>query len=85
MAYEALNGYTNDVITGQVNATYDFTKDLSFFVRSGVITNNALSTFKTPKSYIYYGSAEFDGNYSERRTNNFQIVTDAFLLIRKHS
>lgn len=83
LAYEALNGYTNDVITGQVNATYDFTKDLSFFVRSGIITNNSLSTLKTPKSYIYYGGAEFDGNYSERRRNNFQIVSDALLTYKK--
>jgi len=83
LAYEALNGYNNDVITGQVNATYDFTKDLSFYIRSGVITNNALSTLKTPKSYIYYGGGEFDGNYSERRQNNFQIVTDALLTYKK--
>ena len=62
MAYEALNGYTM-MYYRQVNATYDFTKDLSFYVRSGVITNNALSTLKTPKSYIYYGNGEFDGNY----------------------
>ncbi len=83
LAYEALNGYDNDVITGQVNATYDFTKDLSLFVRSGIITNSALSTLKTPKSYIYYGGAEFDGNYSERRSNNFQIVTDALLTYKR--
>ena len=83
LAYESLNGYDNDVITGQVNATYDITKGLSFFVRSGIITNNALSTLKTPKSYIYYGGAEFDGNYSERRRNNFQIVTDALLTYNK--
>jgi len=83
LAYEALNGYDNDVVTGQVNATYNFTKDLSLFVRSGIITNNALSTLKTPKSYIYYGGGEFDGNYSERRQNNFQIVTDALLTYKK--
>ncbi len=83
IANEALNGYSNDVITGQVNATYDFSKSLSFFVRSGVITNNAFSTLKTPKSYIYYGNGEFDGNYSERRTNNFQIVTDAFFTYKQ--
>jgi len=83
VANEALNGYNNDVITGQVSATYDFTKDLSFFVRSGVITNNALSTLKTPKSYIYYGNGEFDGNYSERRQDNFQIVSDALLTYKK--
>jgi TonB-linked SusC/RagA family outer membrane protein len=83
LAYETLNGYKNDVITGQVNATYDITKDLSFFVRSGIITNNALSTLKTPKSYIYYGGGELDGNYSERRLNNFQIVTDALFTYKK--
>ncbi|MGZ8536916.1 MAG: SusC/RagA family TonB-linked outer membrane protein [Flavisolibacter sp.] len=83
LANEALNGYTNDVITGQVNGTYDFTKDLSLFVRSGIITNNTLSDLKTPKSYIYYGGAEFDGNYSERRRSNFQIVTDALLTYKK--
>jgi hypothetical protein len=83
IAYEALNGYNNDVITGQVNGTYEFTKELSLYVRSGIITNNAMSTLKTPKSYIYYGGGEFDGNYSERRTNHFQIVTDALLTYKK--
>lgn len=83
LAYEALNGYTNDVVTAQLNATYDITKDLSFFIRSGVITNNAFSALKTPKSYVYYGNGELDGNYSERRTNNFQIVTDALLTYKK--
>lgn len=82
VAYEALNGYTNDVITGQVNATYDFTSDLSLFVRSGIITNNALSTVKTPKSYIYYVN-EFDGDYEEDRYSNFQVVTDALLTYKK--
>jgi TonB-linked SusC/RagA family outer membrane protein len=77
LAYEALNGYNNDVITGQLNANYEFTKNLSFYVRSGIITNFALSTLKTPKSYVYYGNTELDGNYSERRNSNFQIVTDA--------
>lgn len=79
IAYEALNGYNNDVITGQLNATYDFTKNFSAFVRSGIITNFQLSSLRTPKSYIYYGGAEFDGNYNERRQNNFQIVNDALL------
>ena len=42
-----------------------------------------MSTLKTPKSYIYYGNAELDGNYSERRTENFQIVTDALLTYKR--
>jgi len=83
LAYEALNGYNNDVVTGQVNATYDITKDLQFFVRSGIITNNALSTLQTPKSYVYYGNGDLDGNYYERRQSNFQIVTDALLTYKK--
>jgi TonB-linked SusC/RagA family outer membrane protein len=83
LANEALNGYDNDVLTGQLNATYDFTKDLSLFVRSGIITNQSLSTLKTPKSYIYYGNGEFDGNYGEKRQSNFQIVSDALLTYKK--
>ncbi|MEI9947000.1 MAG: SusC/RagA family TonB-linked outer membrane protein [Chitinophagaceae bacterium] len=83
LAHETLNGYTNDVITGQLNATYDLTKDLSFFIRSGIITNNAFSSLKTPKSYVFYGNTEFDGNYSERKSSNFQIVTDALLTYKK--
>lgn len=84
VANEALNGYDNDVLTGQLNATYDFTKDLSLYVRSGIITNNAMSTLQTPKSYVYYGNGELDGNYSERRVTNFQIVTDALLTYKKN-
>ena len=83
LAYEELNGYTNDVVTAQVSGTYNFTNDLTLFVRSGIITNNSLATLKTPKSYIYYGDGEFEGNYSERRKNNFQIVTDALLTYNK--
>lgn len=79
LAYEALNGYNNDVVTGQLNATYDITSNLSFFVRSGVITNFANSNLRTPKSYIYYGGSEFNGNFSEKRQSNFQIVSDALL------
>ena len=83
IANEELNGYTNDVITAQVNGTYNFTNDLTLFIRSGVITNNSLGTLQTPKSYISYGGGEFDGNYSERRKSNFQIVTDALLTYNK--
>ena len=83
VAHENLNAYTNDVITGQVTGTYNFTDELSLLVRSGIITNNSLSTLETPKSYIYYGNGDLDGNYSETRKNNFQIVTDALLTYNK--
>jgi hypothetical protein len=84
LAHEALNGYDNNVVTAQANATYDITKDLSFFVRSGIITNGALSTLQTPKSYVYYGNGDLDGNYYEKRQSNFQIVTDALLTYKRH-
>jgi len=83
LAHEALNGYDNGVVTAQANATYDITKDLSFFVRSGIITNGALSTLQTPKSYVYYGNGDLDGNYYEKRQSNFQIVTDALLTYKR--
>ncbi|MFT3682095.1 MAG: SusC/RagA family TonB-linked outer membrane protein [Ferruginibacter sp.] len=83
LAYEALNGYTNDVVTGQLNATYDFNKDLSFLVRSGIITNSSMETLNTPKSYVYYGNAGFNGDYWQKRSNNFQVVTDALLTYKK--
>lgn len=83
LANEALNGYTNDVITGQLNFTYDITKELSLFARSGIITNSSLSNQNTPRSYIYYGSGEFDGNYRESGKRNFQIVNDLLLTYKK--
>ncbi|WP_338875298.1 SusC/RagA family TonB-linked outer membrane protein [Spirosoma sp. SC4-14] len=84
IAYEATNAYTNNVLTGQVNGTYDITPNLSAFVRSGVITNTSADAIKTPYSYIYYGNGEFRGNYQENRRNNFQIVTDALLTYKKN-
>ena len=83
LANEQLNGYNNDVITGQVNGTWDIAKGLSFYIRSGVITNNSTSRVETPKSYIWYGNADFEGNFGETRQNHFQIVTDALLTYKK--
>jgi TonB-linked SusC/RagA family outer membrane protein len=83
IANEALNGYTNDVINGQVNATYDFSKSLSLFARSGIITNNSLSAVKTPWSYVYYGSGLLSGQYQETRKKNLQIVSDVLLTYKK--
>ncbi|HEV7621088.1 MAG TPA: TonB-dependent receptor plug domain-containing protein, partial [Flavisolibacter sp.] len=79
LANEALNGYTNDVITGQLNATYEFSKKLSLFARTGLITNTAQSNIKTPWSYVYYGNGLLNGQYEETNTNNIQIVSDLLL------
>lgn len=83
IANEALNGYTNDVITGQLNGTYDFSKSLSLLVRSGIITNSSLSAVKTPWSYVYYGSGLLSGQYQEKRIKNLQIVSDVLLTYKK--
>ena len=83
IANEALNGYTNDVITGQVNATYDFSKSLSLFARTGIITNNSLSAVKTPWSYVYYGNGLLSGQYEENRKKNLQLVSDVLLTYKK--
>ena len=52
-----LSNYTNNVIVTQVNATYDFSKDLQLLLRTGATTNNASSDVKTPYSYINYGTS----------------------------
>lgn len=84
LANEYLKGYTNDVIVGQVNATYDFTKDLQLLVRTGATTNNAGSEIKTPYSYINYGtSAAPKGNYSVSNRSNLLIVSDVLLTYKK--
>jgi TonB-linked SusC/RagA family outer membrane protein len=83
VANEALNGYTNDVVTAQLNANYEFSKDLTLFARSGIITNNAQSKIETPWSYIYYGNGLLNGQYQEIRRNNFQIVSDLLLTYKK--
>lgn len=84
LANEYLRGYNNDVIVGQANATYDFTKDLQLLVRSGITTNNAFGDTKTPYSFINYGTdAAPLGNYSQTNSSNFLIVSDIMLTYKK--
>lgn len=84
LANEYLKGYNNDVIVAQLNATYDFTKDLQLMVRSGATTNSVTADVKIPYSYINYGtSAAPRGNYSVRNNNNLLITTEALLTYKK--
>jgi TonB-linked SusC/RagA family outer membrane protein len=84
LANEYIKKYTNDVILGNVNLTWDFTKDLKFLVRSGITTNNVFTDRKTPYSFIYYGTGASPlGNYSLEKENNFQIISDAMLTYNK--
>ncbi len=84
LANEYLKSWTSNVIVGQANVTYDFTKDLKFMVRSGITTNNTFTDRKTPYSFIYYsnGASPF-GNYWLRRDETFQIISDALLTYNK--
>jgi TonB-linked SusC/RagA family outer membrane protein len=84
LANEYLKGYNNDVIVAQLNATYDFTKDLQLMVRTGATTNSVVADTKIPYSYINYGvDAAPRGNYNIRNSNNLLITTEALLTYKK--
>ena len=84
LANEYLKKYTNDVILGNDNLTWDLTKDLKFLVRSGITTNTIFTDRKTPYSFIYYGTGASPlGNYSIEKENNFQVISDAMLTYNK--
>ena len=82
LAHEYLRGYTNDVVVSQVNATYEFSKNLTLQARTGINYNDAFSDFKTPYSFINYTAAPF-GAYDLIQKNNFQVVSDVLLTYKK--
>lgn len=81
-AYENLQGYYKDVNYGQITLTYDFTKNLSLKVRSGVNWYGLMSELETPKSMILY-SDPTDGNYEMETEKNFNLNTDVYLEYNK--
>lgn len=84
LAYERLRNYNADVIQAQANATYDFSSDLSFMVRTGASVNNNTRTVKTPWSFINYGNSKAPfGNFEARKRNQLRVVTDALLTYKK--
>lgn len=84
LANEYVKKYTNDMVTGQANLTWDFTDNLKFLVRSGVTNSNVSSDRKTPYSFIYYGAgASPQGNYSLSEEHTFWVTTDALLTYNK--
>ncbi len=82
LSKEYLRGYTNEVVVAQASLNYDISKNLTFFLRSGGTSNNAISDLKTPYSFIDYTAAPY-GQYSLGRNNNLTIVTDAILTYKK--
>jgi TonB-linked SusC/RagA family outer membrane protein len=84
LAHERLRGYYRDVLVGQVSGVYDFSKEFSLLVRSGINLTNTTSDIKTPWSFINYGSSKAPfGNYDITKADQFRIVTDAILTYKK--
>jgi hypothetical protein len=75
LSNEYLRGYTNAVVVGQANLTYDISKDLKVFVRSGLTENNAFSDLKTPYSFIDYTAIPY-GQYSVSSKSNLIFFFD---------
>ena len=80
MSQEYLRSYNTDVVTTQVNATYSFTKNLSFLVRTGATINNVSQDLKIPYSFIDYGTSKAPfGQYYINNLGSLRIVSDALL------
>jgi TonB-linked SusC/RagA family outer membrane protein len=85
LANEYLKSYTNDVVTGQANISYDISKGLQFIARSGITNSNIFEDRKTPYTFIYYGrGASPQGNYSVGTNGRFQVISDVLLTWNKN-
>ena len=82
-AYENPQGYYKDVNYGQVSLTYDFTKNLSLKMRSGLNWYGLMSDLETPKSLILY-SDPTDGNFETQMDKDFNLNSDIFLEYKKN-
>lgn len=82
-AYENLQGYYKDVNYGQITLTYEFTKNLSLKVRSGLNWYGLMSELMTPKSMILY-SDPTDGNYEIWMEKDFNLNSDVLLDYKKN-
>jgi TonB-linked SusC/RagA family outer membrane protein len=82
LSNQYLRGYTNAVVVGQANLTYDISKDLKVFVRSGITENNSLSTLKTPYSFIDYTAIPY-GQYSLQSNSNLIFSSDLMVTYMK--
>jgi TonB-linked SusC/RagA family outer membrane protein len=84
VAYENLNSYIKDNITGQLSGTYSFNKDLNLLVRSAVSTYNLFTDDKIPWSFLDgHDIVQPYGGYSMEQTASFQIISNALLTYKK--
>ena len=85
LAYERLRGYNRDAVVAQGNATYEFSKEFSAMLRTGINVSNTGQDIRTPYSFINYGASKAPfGNYDISKSNQFRIVTDALLTYKKN-
>jgi len=75
IAHDMTNSVNNYKTVGNINVTYDFTKNLTLMVRSGVDMGNEDRDQRRPYSTANYGR----GYYKQQNIFNYEINTDALV------
>lgn len=79
IAYKMLNGVEKKLITGNISATYDFNKNFSLMLRSGIEMLDEERTTKRP-----YSSANYlKGFYREQYIKNNEFNNDLLFTFKK--
>ncbi|WP_326984642.1 SusC/RagA family TonB-linked outer membrane protein [Chryseobacterium sp. MYb264] len=79
IAYQMLNGVQKKMITGNISATYDFSKNFSLMLRSGIEMLDEERTTKRP-----YSSANYlKGFYREQYIRNNEFNNDLLFTYKK--
>lgn len=72
IAYEMINSMNSNAITGNLSATYDFSKKFSLMLRSGINMNSESREMKRP-----FNTANFlNGYYKQQSISFFEANTD---------
>ena len=79
IAYQMLNGVAKKMVTGNVTGTYDFNKNFSVMLRSGIEMLDEKRTTKRP-----YSSANYlKGFYREQYITNNEFNNDLLITFKK--
>lgn len=81
IAYKMLNGVQKKLITGNITANYQFTKDFNVMLRSGIEILNEERTNKRPWSSANYAK----GFYREQYIKNQEYNNDILFTYKKDS
>lgn len=79
IAYKMLNGVQKKLITGNITANYQFTKDFNVMLRSGIEILNEERTNKRPWSSANYAK----GFYREQYIKNHEYNNDVLFTYKK--